>query len=177
MTTSHSSYKKIFKNSCYANLSLAGHIGVEEAFFFNKLQYWILKCGRYLDDKKSLWIYNSLTSWHKQFPSFSMYKLRKIIKKLEDIGLVKSIKVNAKKWNHTKWYAVNLKIYNNLTITHPDRLQKCFKVFASKDQINKNFVATNEPILLKEKSTIRIVFVTMYAFLTPPFNIPLKASL
>merc|ERR1712208_283304 len=43
-----------------------------------------------------------------------MYKLRKTIKSLEDLGLIKSIKVNAKRWNHTKWYTVNHSEYNKL---------------------------------------------------------------
>jgi nucleoside-diphosphate-sugar epimerase len=46
--------------------------------------------------------------------------LRKTIKTLEDTGLIKSVKINARKWNHTKWYTIDLKKYNSLITMHSE---------------------------------------------------------
>ena len=96
------------------NPIIATFIGQNESILLNQILYWISKCGRKIVGQEERWIYNSLAAWHKQFSYWSMYKLRKTIKSLEDLGLVKSVKVNAKRWNHTKWYTVNYNEYNKL---------------------------------------------------------------
>ena len=93
---------------------IAGTIGQNESILLNQILYWLSKCGRKIAGQEEKWIYNSLAEWHKQFSYWSMYKLRKTIKSLEDLGLIKSIKVNARKWNHTKWYTVDYRQYKNL---------------------------------------------------------------
>lgn len=93
---------------------IATYLGQNESILLNQILYWISKCGRDIAGQKEKWIYNSLAEWHKQFSYWSMYKLRKTIKSLEDLGLIKSIKVNAKKWNHTKWYTVDHNQYEKL---------------------------------------------------------------
>ena len=106
-------YEKKY-NFAYFNVDLACTIGESESILLNKLLYWVSKCGRDITGITGKWLYNSLCAWHKQFQHWSMYKLRKTIKSLEDLGLIKSIKVNAKKWNHTKWYTVDYLQYKNL---------------------------------------------------------------
>ena len=93
---------------------LTKYLNQNESILLNQILYWISKCGRELAGQEEKWIYNSLAEWHKQFSYWSMYKLRKTIKSLEDLGLIKSIKINAKRWNHTKWYTVNYSEYNKL---------------------------------------------------------------
>ena len=94
--------------------TIAVCIGQNESILLNQILYWLSKCGRKIAGQEEKWIYNSLAEWHKQFSYWSMYKLRKTIKSLEDLGLIKSIKVNARKWNHTKWYTVDYLQYKNL---------------------------------------------------------------
>ena len=89
-------------------------LGEAESILLNQMIYWLSKCGRKVAGQEEKWIYNSLAEWHKQFSYWSMYKLRKTIKSLEDLGLIKSIKVNARKWNHTKWYTVDYYQYKKL---------------------------------------------------------------
>ena len=89
-------------------------LGEAESILLNQIIYWLSKCGRKVAGQEEKWIYNSLAEWHKQFSYWSMYKLRKTIKSLEDLGLIKSIKVNARKWNHTKWYTVDYYQYKKL---------------------------------------------------------------
>jgi hypothetical protein len=96
---------------------IATKIGQDESILINQIIYWQSKCGRDIAGYQGKWIYNSLRQWHSEhFSYWSMYRLRKTIKSLEDKNLIKSAKVNSKKWNHTKWYSVDEENYNKLTI-------------------------------------------------------------
>lgn len=114
-------------------------LGIECALVLSQIYYWTEKCGRSISNDSGLWIYNSLEEWHRQFSFWSLSKLRRIIKSLENSKLLNSRKVNSKKWNQTKWYSINLDEYN--------------KLFDNKDFPDKKkatrFVQ-NEQMLLKE---------------------------
>jgi len=138
--------KKIGANSSFSKdkfylvpESLSLIIGYEESIVLTRIQYWINVCGKHLPDHDGLWVYNSQISWKKQFPFFSLYKIKKIIYFLQDSGILISKKVNAKKWNHTKWYTINC-----------DKLSSLFKVSKSNDRkiLSKstNQLAENQPI-------------------------------
>ena len=76
---------------------LTKYITQNESILLNQILYWLSKCGRELAGQQGKWIYNSLAEWHKQFRYWSMYQLRKTIKSLEELGIIKSIKINSKK--------------------------------------------------------------------------------
>ena len=97
------------------NPTLASKIGAENALILQQIKYWISKCGKQISSSKELFIYNSLHSWKDQFPYMSEYKIRKSIKYLEDNGIIKSVKVNAHRWNHTKWYTIDHQKYSLLS--------------------------------------------------------------
>lgn len=97
------------------NPTLASKIGTETALILQQMKYWISKCGKQISASKELFIYNSLHSWKDQFPYMSEYKIRKSIKYLEDNGIIKSVKVNAHRWNHTKWYTIDHQKYSLLS--------------------------------------------------------------
>ena len=143
---------------------LTKYLNQDESILLNQILYWISKCGREIAGQEEKWIYNSLAEWHKQFSYWSMYKLRKTIKSLEDLGLIKSIKVNAKRWNHTKWYTINYSEYEKLLkkldikehINKSPTLNKPNKI----SFINKNMTRQNSKIIFKNKkngSTNRFV--------------------
>ena len=96
------------------NPRLATIIGEPESILLNQLEYWISKCGRDIDNLDGKWIYNSYKKWSEQFTYWSTSKLRRTIKSLENLGLIKSTKVNSKKWNQTKWYSIDYFEYNKL---------------------------------------------------------------
>jgi hypothetical protein len=127
------------------NPHLATLIGEPESILLNQILYWLSKCGREIAGQQGKWIYNSLADWHKQFGYWSMYKLRKTIKSLEDLGPIKSIKINAKKWNHTKWYTVDYNQYKKLLKQIEDK-----KETKKPSSLNK----PDESILLKNKQSI-----------------------
>lgn len=123
--------------------TLAKSIGVESALVLQQIQYWVDRCGRSIEDKEGKWIYNSLDDWHKQFSFWSLSKLRRIIKTLEDKDLIISQKINSKKWNQTKWYTINFKIFNKL-IKPQNKIRKKL------ENISTNRFVQNEQMLLKE---------------------------
>jgi hypothetical protein len=96
------------------NPQIASLIGESESILLNQLEYWISKCGRDIDNLDGKWIYNSYKKWSEQFTYWSSSKLRRTIKSLEKLGLIKSTKLNAKKWNQTKWYSIDYSEYYKL---------------------------------------------------------------
>ena len=93
---------------------LAKYVGKNESILLNQINYWLSKCGRNIDRLHGKWIYNSLNEWHKQFNYWSLSTLRRTIKSLEDSGILVSKKINANKWNHTKWYSIDYNKLNQL---------------------------------------------------------------
>ena len=126
---------------------IAALIGVDAAILFNQIKYWISKCGREIKNEKGRWIYNSLPQWNKQFSYWSMYKIRKAIKLLEDLKLIKSTKANSKKWNHTKWYTVDYNEYKKL-LQHQNRK-------TNKQSITKTTLSKINPLVFNKKSSPR----------------------
>ena len=94
----------------YSYFELERVFGARKASFINKLNYWLNKCGRNIEDSEAKWIYNTIKDWAEQF-NWSLSTLKRIVYSLEEEGIIISKKINAKKWNHTKWYSIN---YNKL---------------------------------------------------------------
>ena len=103
----YNSHSHIHLFSC----ELTKFVGKNESILLNQINYWLSKCGREINGLNGLWIYNSLNEWHKQFNYWSLSTLRRTIKSLEKYGVLISKKINARKWNHTKWYSID---YNKL---------------------------------------------------------------
>lgn len=87
--------------------TLSFEIGYEAALILTKIQYWINVSGKTIAGEEGLWIYNSYEQWKKQFHCFSLYKIKKLFANLEESGFLISKAINAKRWDHTKWYSIN----------------------------------------------------------------------
>ena len=106
------------------NPQIAIQIGESESILLNQLEYWISKCGKNVDNLDGKWIYNSHEQWSEQFIYWSISKLRRTIKSLENLGLVKSSRVNSKRWNQTKWYSIDREEYYKLLQNKTESSQK-----------------------------------------------------
>ncbi|WHA04535.1 hypothetical protein N3Z17_04765 [Candidatus Bandiella numerosa] len=120
---------------------LAKYVGRNESILLNQINYWLSKCGRNMAGLHGKWIYNSLNEWHKQFNYWSLSTLRRTIKSLEDSGILISKKINANKWNHTKWYSIN---FNKINELNPNNFYK------KPSSLNK----PDESILLNNQQSI-----------------------
>lgn len=86
---------------------IASVLGHSDAMFLQQLHYWMTSSskdiGKVTDGKR--WIYNSILSWAEQ-TGFSESKVRRIIKKLESLGIILSGYLHTFKGNRTKWYTI-----------------------------------------------------------------------
>lgn len=96
----------------YVLPTLATRLGLNEAIFIQQL-HWMSQqehYGRMVDGRK--WIRNSLTDWHKKFPFFSVPALRRIVKNLQEDGLLLyRDDLNHHGYDKTGWYAVDLEAF------------------------------------------------------------------
>lgn len=100
---------------CILKQYLAVKIGEPEAILSERIVAYLKGNAHELGGGKGKWIYNSVRKWQEDyFPHWSIYKLKKTIKFLEEKGLIKSIKANKAICNHTKWYIVDEKKYVKL---------------------------------------------------------------
>ena len=86
--------------------SLAMAIGLREAMVIQKIHMWMKVSKHDLDGRK--WIYNTYDQWHDQFPFFSVATLKRIIRKLEKMGIIISTsRFNKLGMDRTKWYTID----------------------------------------------------------------------
>jgi len=88
---------------------LTEKLGKSSAVFLQQLHYWLTSkkpVGVVADDK--LWIYNTAATWGQQL-CMSARQVRRIIQKLEDLGLIIVSKLSKKKSDRTNWYTINYK--------------------------------------------------------------------
>jgi hypothetical protein len=86
--------------------TLESKFGTKAAKLICKVNYWISRCGRDIENLPGKWIYNTIDAWAKQL-SCSQSTIKRAIKLLEEQEILLSNKVNAKRYNQTKWYSLN----------------------------------------------------------------------
>jgi len=136
------------------------------AVFLHTLLIWIQKCGRNVNGLSGYWIYNSLQDWHKLLHFWSPSKIRRVIKALEDMGVLLSKKVNAHKWNHTKWYTVDMErleeilkdpLYTN-TVSCDDTKQNIEKKRVDLSAQNEQIITINKYTLINSSNKEEVDF-------------------
>jgi DnaD/phage-associated family protein len=84
---------------------LAVAIGLNESIVVQQLHYWLEKSENVHDGHK--WVYNTYEDWQKQFPFWSESTIRRIITKLEKLGIVVAANFNRSRIDKTKWYRID----------------------------------------------------------------------
>ena len=95
---------------------LATKIGLHEWIVLQQIHYWNQineKAGNNYKDGY-YWTFNSYERWQLQFPFWSIMTIRRMIAKLETMGLVISGNYNRLKIDRTKWYRINYKVLDNI---------------------------------------------------------------
>ncbi len=99
--------------------SLARVFGLDKAVFIQKLEYWLkTESGVVIDRRR--WIYNTYEQWHKQSPWWSAMTVRRMVKYLEDCGVIVSVELNGDKGDHTKWYTLDHGVMNQMERDYND---------------------------------------------------------
>lgn len=98
--------KTLEKNSIPVPVQLAAQIGLNEAVILQQINYWMSKeYGRVIDGVR--WIYNSYQEWQTQMPFLNLSMIRRAIARLEGRKLIKSERLDEKRWNQTKFYTID----------------------------------------------------------------------
>ncbi|WP_097028585.1 DnaD domain protein [Clostridium peptidivorans] len=93
------------KNCVVLNVNLAVVLGLSESIIIQQMSYWLERSTHIIEGRP--WIYNSYSSWQNQLPFFSESSIRRLIRKLEDMGIILSANFNKSKMDKTKWYSLN----------------------------------------------------------------------
>ena len=79
--------------------------GLNEAIFLQQLHYLSQYSTHIYDDRK--WVYNSYNQWQERFPFMSLSSIKRLVKKLKDIGILILDNYNTNQWDRTSWYAID----------------------------------------------------------------------
>lgn len=151
--------------------SLAAAIGVNEAILLQQINYWVKHAEKSKDERKlkkgRWWTYNTYADWQEQMPWMSVSGIRKLVKKLKDLGLVAVVKYKKQAQDHTLWYTVNYDAVDQMChidvtesdtsmcpeVTHPDVTESDTSYIESESPESQSEipVGTDEPS--QEKST------------------------
>lgn len=86
---------------------IAALYGVDESIMIANLQFWIRKNeanGKHFHDGR-FWTYNSLEAFTKLFPYWTARQVRRILKSLEEKGVIVTGNYNTSAYDRTTWYA------------------------------------------------------------------------
>lgn len=85
---------------------LALEIGFNESLLLLQLEFLIAISN--LEKEGQRWTYQSVTDLGKMFPFWSRAKINRVIKRLENRGLINVGNFNRKKYDKTRWFAINI---------------------------------------------------------------------
>lgn len=93
------------------NTEIAKMYGIEEAVFLHNFYFWIAKNAA--NDKNLhdglYWTYNSKKAYSEFFPYMNETKIFRVLKHLEEEGIVVKGNFSEDKWDRTNWYAISKK--------------------------------------------------------------------
>lgn len=95
---------------------MATIIGLNEAIVLQQVHYWIelnKKAGRNLHEGRC-WTYNTYEEWNEQFPFWSKTTIKRIFKKLRDMGLIIVGRFNLYHMDRTLWYTIDYDKLNSV---------------------------------------------------------------
>jgi len=90
------------------NIELATQYGVDEAIVLHNIIFWLRKnkSNKQNFHDGRTWTYNSASAYEKLFPFWKSRKIARVLKSLEDRGVLLAGNYNAVKYDRTKWYAL-----------------------------------------------------------------------
>lgn len=90
------------------DVAVATAHGVECAIMLANIEFWVAKnkANRKHFHKGRYWTYNSVKAWAELFPYWNPDKVRRVLEKLEEKGLILSDNFNPSPYDRTKWYTL-----------------------------------------------------------------------
>jgi hypothetical protein len=106
------------------NIEIAKRYGVEAAIIIENLNFWIEKNkanGKHFYEGQ-YWTYNSAKAFSELFPYWSAPQISRILKKLENDGILLTGNFNSSSYDRTKWYSLNCKIHFTKSLNGNDEI-------------------------------------------------------
>ncbi len=84
----------------------AAAIGLHEAIVVARLRFWLGRSKHIFGGRP--WVYNTYPEWQRQFPFWSVFTVKNLFRRLEQLGVIESTqRFNTNRWNRRKWYTLN----------------------------------------------------------------------
>lgn len=84
----------------------AAAIGLKEAIVIVRLRFWLSRSKHIFGGRT--WVYNTYPEWQQQFPFWSVFTVKNLFRRLEQLGVIESTqRFNTNRWNRRKWYTLN----------------------------------------------------------------------
>jgi|TARA_R100000482_G_scaffold100226_1_gene43652 hypothetical protein len=99
------------KKHCHAfNVDEATKYGVEQAILLQHLRFWICQnVGKETHTHiGKTWMYQTASDMHNHFPYFSRQKISRLLREMENKGIIQSGNFNKSGYDQTKWYTINI---------------------------------------------------------------------
>ena len=132
------------------NIEIANEYGIEEAIILQNISFWI--DHNKANDKNfhdgHYWTYNSAKAFQKIFPYMSEYKIKRVLKKLEEEEILLTGNYNKSSYDRTKWYTLSKK--GEMLLQNPKKAKETLKYEQS--AISTDGEKQNQP-MEKTKST------------------------
>jgi hypothetical protein len=128
--------------------SLACALGDRHALFVQQLHYW-LQHSKHRDNNGVFWVYNTYEEWHQQFNFWNAKTLQRIIRSLEERGIVKSRKPDASQGRHRKWYTIDYEVLKRI-VDEKDKMSSSKRTkcpHPEKDKMSSSRIGQNVLIL------------------------------
>jgi len=94
--------------------------GIEKAILLNNFRFWIAKnkANKSNEHEGRTWTYNSARAYEELFPYMKRQKVARILREMEEEGLILSGNYNINGYDRTKWYALveDVPIVQNVTM-------------------------------------------------------------
>jgi len=90
------------------NIEIANSYGIESAIIIENMAFWTKKNIANDSNKHEdrYWVYNSIKAWGKLFPYWTDRQISRILKKMEENGIITVGNFNKSAYDRTKWYCL-----------------------------------------------------------------------
>ena len=135
------------------NVEIATRLNsVEKAVLIENIAFWILKnkSNEKHYHENHYWTYNSANAFAELFPYFKAGKIAKMLKSLEDEGILKSGNFNKISYDRTKWYTI---IDKSIAKIYKLHLSNLINGFVHLDQAIPDIKPTIKKDINKKKKT------------------------
>ena len=97
---------KVRKHLC--DIEVGRVHGAEISLILGQLQYWICRNAENEHNFRdgAYWTYNSVREWSERMPYISYYPMKRLLRKMVDLGLIRTGNWNRALADRTRWYTI-----------------------------------------------------------------------